>query len=633
MKSVKYMVMALAVLIATMFPKTALAAKSTTNIILDKDYAVCSISVVVEKAGTYSGYVADEDGNKYSLIVADETHLSCVVRDLAAGSYKVVVKSKDDYVPAVTVTVRNGNESSAYDPNQTIAVGIDIAKMQTYFDDNDLVISWEESAVDNVTVKVTNLNTNETIANEQVVGKDFRCTIPDGTKELFISVVPTESANIQGAEKSFTKTFVNNPDVVVSFPESIYCNKDYVTASVTFGKPYSFFVNCNDTMVIETEKKDAGTYDINIPLIDEGTDYITLYVVDEMGNRRSYSNTIFRDTQIPRLTFSSEYNGAVSNEATYTITGRVIDYDTLKINDTDVSVATDGQFSFECALHEGENDIHVVASDVAGNTAEEYFTISYQVKNTPKFDMTILFVPVVIGVLIFVFKSKNKGVKKEDNKEMNEEKITLANDIETEDDELDEDVNLSEDVDEAVSKEKKREKQRTISNEHFKNVMFIILTCSLIWLCFNYVLELAYIPSESMRPTIEIGDIVVSSRVGNKANIKRGSIVTFFKEGIGMCKRVIGLPNDVITFESGKVYVNGEMLDESAYLSDSVKTSALATYTVPEGCYFLLGDNRESSYDARYWAEPYVAFEDIESVELFILPTHIIKGETDAVTE
>lgn len=68
-------------------------------------------------------------------------------------------------------------------------------------------------------------------------------------------------------------------------------------------------------------------------------------------------------------------------------------------------------------------------------------------------------------------------------------------------------------------------------------------------------------------------------------------------------KRVIGLPGDHVKIENGKVYINDQELDESAYLQDGVVTEgnggAFTDITVPEGYIFAMGDNRENSVDCR----------------------------------
>lgn len=120
--------------------------------------------------------------------------------------------------------------------------------------------------------------------------------------------------------------------------------------------------------------------------------------------------------------------------------------------------------------------------------------------------------------------------------------------------------------------------------------------------------------SDSMRPTLESGDLVLTSRVHHPERLRRGDIVVFRsrERGATLVKRLIGLPGDRVEFVTGGgVRVNGEPLDEPyARRSGSYR----GTFEVPAGAYLVLGDNREASDDARSWADPYLAGRDILGV-------------------
>ena len=154
-------------------------------------------------------------------------------------------------------------------------------------------------------------------------------------------------------------------------------------------------------------------------------------------------------------------------------------------------------------------------------------------------------------------------------------------------------------------------------------VYFVVLAA--IFIVFHFFLMVGRIPSESMEPTMMVHDWTIGDRNAYRdEDPQRGDIMIFYleEEQTSLVKRVIGLPGETVTFVGGHVYINGEPLDESEYLDESVETECEETFVVPEDSYFMLGDNREISLDSRYWEEPYVSKEDIESKVLWIIPFH-----------
>ena len=100
------------------------------------------------------------------------------------------------------------------------------------------------------------------------------------------------------------------------------------------------------------------------------------------------------------------------------------------------------------------------------------------------------------------------------------------------------------------------------------------------------------------------------------------------KLGKLLVKRVVGLPGDEITFQDGYTYINGEMLDES-YLPRQGITQCSASFLVPEGCVFFMGDNRTGSNDARFWKQPYISVDNIRAkvmVGISVLPDNSWRG-------
>lgn len=138
----------------------------------------------------------------------------------------------------------------------------------------------------------------------------------------------------------------------------------------------------------------------------------------------------------------------------------------------------------------------------------------------------------------------------------------------------------------------------------------------------TFLFQAFYIPSESMVPTLKVGDRVLVNKLSyDLHDVHRGDIVVFRapaearSDGIDdLVKRVIGLPGDTVTWrKDGQVYVNDKPLDEP-YLPAGTRTTyegvpqgcvapadGVSGCKVPAGHLFMMGDNRTASRDSRYF--------------------------------
>lgn len=120
----------------------------------------------------------------------------------------------------------------------------------------------------------------------------------------------------------------------------------------------------------------------------------------------------------------------------------------------------------------------------------------------------------------------------------------------------------------------------------------------LIYLLFRFVFLLGYVPTSSMEPTLQEKSFILGSRIFSE--LKSGDIIIFEKDGVLLVKRIAGCPGDKVD------------LSQLAYMTTvPIPVWDSPVITVPEGCYFVLGDNTQNSWDSRYWETPFITQEQI----------------------
>ncbi len=165
------------------------------------------------------------------------------------------------------------------------------------------------------------------------------------------------------------------------------------------------------------------------------------------------------------------------------------------------------------------------------------------------------------------------------------------------------------------------EEKKTSAKSEIFSWIKVIVSAIIIALFVDFVIIAnAVVPTGSMESTIPAGSRIMGLRLYyNFKDPERGDIVIFKypdDEKVDYLKRIIGLPGETVEIASGKVYIDGELLDEP-YL-DEEPTGDFGPYQVPEDSYFMLGDNRAVSKDSRYWTNTYVRRDKIIAKAFFM---------------
>jgi signal peptidase I len=143
-----------------------------------------------------------------------------------------------------------------------------------------------------------------------------------------------------------------------------------------------------------------------------------------------------------------------------------------------------------------------------------------------------------------------------------------------------------------------------------ENFQIIAIALALALLIRAFVAEPRYIPSDSMLPTLEVGDRLVVEKISyHFRSPATGEIIVFdppqqlqiqgYAKNQAFIKRVIGTPGQTVQVQNGKVYLNGTPLKEN-YIAEPPAYN-MESVQVPEDQLFVMGDNRNNSNDSHVW--------------------------------
>lgn len=134
----------------------------------------------------------------------------------------------------------------------------------------------------------------------------------------------------------------------------------------------------------------------------------------------------------------------------------------------------------------------------------------------------------------------------------------------------------------------------------------ITMTLVVFLFLITFVVQGYKVYGSCMEPNLQTGERLIGNKfIYHFEKPTRGDVIVFKyppNPNKVFVKRIIGLPGETVEIRKGKVYLNGRALDEDLYVVNAAHGD-FGPQKIPDGCIFVLGDNRDESNDSRFWGD------------------------------
>ena len=581
-------------------------AEETKNMTIpfSKEYKVANFTFQFEDEQVHQIVISAPNGSQVTKESVDKV-VTVSVYDIVVGTYVIDIYAEEPISVIATVEGVTGTVKDVGDVD--ISVTSVISGLKKYFVDGDLCLEWDDTGLGSMNIKITNPATMQVIASDTVNENFYRCSIDSKVENVEIYIVPSSEARIYGAGITYTIPVVRDIEGNIVLPDFSLTNEETISFDASVLVPMSIKITENGDTVSNLDYE-PGYYEITIPLNGINNDIVVTLIEKSSNNQKTYEFNMIKDMVAPTLSFEKSYDNLVTTNESFTLSGTMKAGDILYVNNFVVDLEDGGKFNYEVPLVIGDNTIAVCAADDAGNEFPVVFKVTRREAKKSNAAAYIFlggvcfFVILIILAIVKVVSMKKKkpndpNLLKKEDEEKKEEKVKTEKPLDGAD---------------------LYRKNRKMFEFVFDIAPMFVVSATLL-IIFVGFLQIAMVSSGSMEPTLKTGSVAFYNRLSYKFNNppERGDIILFNGGNYSrsnnkyLTKRVIGIPGDEIVFYCGDIYINGMKVEEG-YISEELETNSSHTFIVPENSVFVLGDNRESSIDSRFFENPYVSYEDIK---------------------